>query len=443
LTDQKDLKVTVYNQQLGLVKDTRTILLPVGEGELRFMDVAQLIQPETVRVRSLNQPADLALIEQNYEYDLMSQEKVLDKYVGKSIKILNWNEFQDRKETVDATLLSAEGQIFRINNEIYLGHPGVKIVPEIPDNLISKPTLMWEVDNAGAAEQKLEVAYLTSGLGWNADYVLTLSGDDKSADLSGWVTIDNHSGAAYRDAKLKVVAGQVNTAPVSDMLLMKGARMAMAAAAPEQFQEQAFFEYHIYDLVRPTTIKNNQTKQISLLEASGIRTGKEYIVRGDRNYFFQSMGADDRKQPVQVYVTLTNSKADHLGMPLPQGTVRMYKKDRDGSAQFIGEDSIKHTPTDEKVRLKAGEAFDIVCERKQTDFRQVTTRETESEWEITLRNRKDEDVTVQLFESISGDWKILSSTLKPVKADAFTVRFDVPLPKKAEIKVNYRVSAHY
>lgn len=438
---QTAVAVTVYNNGLGLVKDTRSVEIPAGASELRFMDVASQIMPVTVSARSLTEPGQFRILEQNYEYDLMNHEKVLDKYVGKNIKILSWNEYQDRKDIVEATVLSSEGQIFRIQNEIYLGHPGVKIVPEIPDNLIAQPTLTWQIENGGAPEHTLEVAYLTGGLSWNADYVLTLSSEDKLADQSGWVTITNASGASYNEAKLKVVAGQVNRAaePVYPMMA-KAARYAMADA--EQFQQEAFFEYHIYDLQRPTTIKQNQTKQISLLEASGAGVRKEYVVRGDRSYYFQSYGPADRKQPVQVFVSFENSKANRLGMPLPQGTVRMYKKDRDGSAQFIGEDAIKHTPTDETVRLKAGEAFDIVCERKQTDFRQISTRETESEWEITLRNRKDEPVTVSVYESVAQDWKVLSSSHKPVKEDAFTMRFDVPLPKKGEVKVKYRVGAH-
>jgi len=443
LEDQSSVAVTVYNSGLGLVKDTRKISVPAGQGELRFMDVASSIMPVTVSARSLNQPDKFRVLEQNYEYDLMSQGKVLDKYVGKTIKIIDFNQYQDRKDTVEATLLSNEGQIYKIGDEIYLGHPGVKVVPEIPENLISKPTLTWLYANEGSAEQSLEVAYLTNGISWNADYVFSVDANDKEADLSGWVTINNQSGASYNDAKLKVVAGQVNRAQEFEsdkMYLRKSAMMAMDAAAP-QFTEQAFFEYHIYDLGRATTIKNNQTKQISLLEASGVGLQKEFLVRTQRYFYFQPYGTEDQKQPVEVYITFMNSKANHLGMPLPQGTMRMYKKDKDGSQQFIGEDSIKHTSADEKVRLKAGEAFDLTAERKQTDFKQVTSRDTESEWEITLKNHKEEDVTIVLLEAVSGDWKVISESHPHTEENAFTIRYDIPVPKKGEVKVKYRVSA--
>ncbi|MEK7286052.1 MAG: DUF4139 domain-containing protein [Nitrospirota bacterium] len=441
LEDQTSVAITVYNGNLGLVKETRKIAIPKGQGELRFMDVAASIMPVTVSVRSTTAPNQFRVLEQNYEYDLMSHEKVLDKYVGKKIKIVNWNNEQDRKDSVDATLLSNEGQIFKINDEVYLGYPGVKVVPEIPNNLISKPTLGWVYDNEGTADHALEVSYLTSGLSWNADYVLSIDANDQLSDLSGWVTINNQSGATYNKAKLKVVAGEVNRAPVpaaAPFALRKG-EMMMAAASSD-FSEQAFFEYHIYDLQRPTTIKNHQTKQISLLGATGVGLVKEFLVNSQQYYYYQPFGGQAPKQPVEVFITFVNSKENRLGMPLPAGTIRMYKKDKDGSQQFIGEDNISHTPKDEKVRLKAGEAFDLVVERKQTDFRQVTSKIVETEWEVLLKNHKEnEDVVINLLESVSGDWEILSESHKHKKEDAISLRYNIPVAKSSEVKVKYRV----
>lgn len=444
-SDQIAVSLTVYNNDLGLVKDTRKIRLAEGQGELHFMDVASFIQPVTVHAESLKNPAGFKVLEQNYEYDLMSQEKILDKYVGKNLKIVNWNDYQDRQNTVEATLLSSESQIYRVNDEIYLGYPGYKVVKEIPNNLISQPTLVWLYDNHVADDQEIEVSYLTSGISWKADYVFVLDEKDTSADLSGWVTIDNRSGAIYQNASLKLIAGQVNrVSPAPEMNYPKATmmRMSMDASAP-QFQEKAFFEYHQYDLQRKTTIKNNQTKQISLLEAAGVQVQKEYSVQGIENSYVQKYWEPVTKQAVKVTVKFVNSQGNHLGIPLPEGTLRLYKKDTDGSQQFVGEDSVKHTPADEEVKLEVGEAFDIVAERVQTDYQQISSKIHESEWEVTIRNHKSEDVTVVVTEPFSSDWKIVQKSHDFKKAGAFRARFDIPVPKKGEAKLKYRVRIEY
>jgi len=443
LDDQSAVEVTVYNSNLGLVKDTRRISLPTGEGELRFMDVAEAIMPVTVHVKSLTAPTALTVLEQNYEYDLMNADKLLDKYVGKKIKLIDYNYYQDRKEIVDAVLLSNnQGQIYKIGDEIYLGHPGYRILPEIPENLISKPTLMWIFNNSESKPQQIEVSYLTNNINWKADYVVVLDKDDKSVDVSGWVSIDNKSGVTYKEAKLKLVAGDVNR--VQDRGYSGGIyqeSMIMAKMAPSpQFEEKAFFEYHIYDLQRKTTIKDKQTKQISLLEASAVSAQKEFLVYGQQSYFTQLYREQNPKQPVNVYVKFKNAKDNQLGMPLPAGIMRLYKKDDAGALQFIGEDRIEHTPKDEEVKLKIGEAFDVVAERVQKDFQQITTRMYESEWEITLKNHKSEDVTVGLVEPIYGaNWEVVSSSHPSTKTDAFTLRFDISVPKDQEVKLIYRI----
>jgi len=440
IDDQTSVEVTVYNSNLGLVKDVRKITLPQGEGELRFMDVASYIMPVTVHATSLNAPDKFSVLEQNYEYDLMDANKLLDKYVGKNIKIVDWNEFQDRKEIVEAELLSNNnGQIYKINNEIYLGHPGYKVLPEIPENLIAKPTLTWLYDNSSKASQDIEVSYLTSNISWKADYVFLINQDDTMADLSGWVSLDNRSGTTYKDAKLKLVAGEVHRAEqnvYSDVSLEAGYAPRSKA---QQFQEKAFFEYHIYDLQRPTTIKNNQTKQVSLLEAKNVKTEKEFLVYGIRTWYTRQYMEDLPKQPVNVYIKFKNEKQNNLGMPLPAGVMRLYKEDDANSLQFIGEDNIDHTPKDEEIKLKVGEAFDIVCERKQTDFKQITTRLYETEWEVTLRNHKEEAVTVGIIEPLYGNWKVISNSHPYDKVDAFTIRFNVKVPKDGEVKVKYRL----
>lgn len=440
LDDQKQIAVTAYNQGMALIKETRNVGLSKGTGELRFKDVPSQIMPETVITKSADK---FTVLEQNYEYDLMSQEKVLDKYEGQKIKIVEFNEYQDRKNEIEATLLSNQGQIYQIGDEIYLGHPGYKVVPQIPDNLISKPTLMWMYQNDGALRQDIEVSYLTQGVSWKADYVWVIDEKDTAGDLTGWVTMNNQSGMLFKNAKLKLVAGDVNIAP--QRAYMVGARKAMMAYAEDQaanFQEKAFFEYHLYDLQRPTTIKNNQTKQIELLQAQGVGFEKEYLVTGNQSYFFSPyfpQNGRDYKVPVLVNMKFINSQKNHLGQALPAGTMRFYKKDKDGAQVFIGSDAIDHTPTDEKVKVKLGEAFDIVAERKQTSYKVLTGNLHESQWEITLRNQKAEDVSVGILEPFYGDWKITVSSYPFVKQDAFSSRAEVKVPKKGEVKVTYTV----
>ena len=444
IDDQKAVEVTVYNSNIGLVKDTRQLKLPQGEGELRFMDVASSILPYTVHVQSLDAPDGLNILEQDYEYDLMDSEKLLDKYVGKDIKVLTFNKDGDKKEIVDATLLSNNnGPIYRINNEIYLGYPGTQILPQIPENLIAKPTLTWTYDNQNAGPQTVQVSYLTDNITWQADYIVVVNKDDTKANFDGWVTLDNKSGATYKNAKLKLVAGQVNRVQavmdaVSSPRMAAGMMMAKAAFRP-QFQEQTFFEYHIYDLQRKTTIKDNQTKQVDLLQADGVDIKKEYLVQSEGNdYFNNSNGEEAAKVPVNVCLKFKNSKENHMGMPLPSGTIRLYKKDTQGSLEFAGEDSIKHTPKDEDVEIKAGEAFDVVAERQQTDFQQ-NNRSFESAWEITVRNHKDSGIKVGIIESVNGDWKVLDSSVPYKKVNATTIRFDVDVDRNQEVKVTYRL----
>ena len=442
IDDQVAVEVTVYNNNLGLIKDAREIKLPAGEGELRFMDVASHIMPVTVHAKSLNYPDKFSVIEQNYEYDLMNEDKLLDKYVGEKINLIVWNEFQDRKETVEATLLSNnKGQIYKINDEIFLGHPGIKVLPEIPENLIAKPTLTWLYDNKNKSNLKhnLEVSYLTNNISWKADYIMVINKDDTLADISGWVTLDNKSGATYKNAALKLVAGDIHRAEAKfddRAYIMMEAR---AAPAAPQFEEKAFFEYHIYDLQRKTTIKDKQTKQVSLLEAGDVKIQKELLVHGIRNYFTRLYRELNPKQKVNVYIKFKNSKEHNLGMPLPAGIMRLYKQDDEGSLQFIGEDRIDHTIKDEEVKLKIGEAFDVAAERIQTDYKQITTKLHESEWEITLRNHKEEDIIVGIVEPLFGNWNVINNTHPYNKLDAFTIRFDVNVPKDKEAKVKYRI----
>ncbi|OGW36351.1 MAG: DUF4139 domain-containing protein [Nitrospirae bacterium RBG_13_39_12] len=445
LEDQTGVAVTIYNVNLGLVKDQREIKLSKGIGDLRFMDVASQIIPTSVYIKSLADPESLQILEQNYEYDLLNPQKLLDKYVGKEVKLYYKNPYTEREEIMEATLLSNNGgPIFKIGEEITFGHPGRIIFPRVPENLISKPTLVWLIENSLSKAQKVEASYLTNGINWRADYVVTLNDKDDRADLSGWVTIDNKSGTTYKDAKLKLVAGDVNRVRDEYEYKDKMMRVAeLAAKAEPQFKEEEFFEYHIYTLQRLSTIKENQTKQISLVTADSIPVRKELLYHGARYYYYNQHGEVITNQKVGVFVEVENKKEHNLGIPLPKGTVRVYKHDDEGSLQFVGEDSIDHTPKDEKVRVKLGDAFDVVGSRKQTDWKKIAYDTYEAGFEISLRNHKKEDVVVKVIEPIPGDWKMLSSSHNYKKTEAFTAEFNIPVPKDKETKLTYRVRMRF
>jgi len=439
LDDQEEVSVTVYNSNLGLVKDTRQIRLSGGLTDLKFTGVAAQIMPQTVHIQSLTDPGGLEVLEQNYQYDLLTPEKLIEKFVGQEIKVL-----KDGIE-VPVTILSANnGLVYRMGNRIFTdrgGYPGQLIFPSIPENLIPKPTLVWRLDNRNERPQKLEATYLTQGINWKADYVMVLDKEDRRTDLTGWVTLDNKSGTGYRDAKLKLVAGDVNR--VIDQVGYMAAGRALediaAKAAAPAFSEQTFFEYHLYTLQRPTTIQDNETKQVTLLASNQIPVTKRFLYYGAQNYYRTPYGVPVSNQKVGVYVELANKAENHLGMPLPKGTVRVYKSDGDGSLQFVGEDRIDHTPKDETIKIKMGEAFDIVAERKQTEWRKLGDDLYEVAFEVSLRNHKDSPVTVSVIEPIPGDWEILKTTHEYRKIEAHTVQFDIPVKKNGEAKLQYRV----
>jgi len=437
--DRTQVSITVYNQNFGLVREVRELSqLGAGKVELEFRDVAANIQPETVHIKSLGAAGGISVLEQNYRYDLLTPQTLLEKYVGKRVRAYRYHEQTGKEDVVDADLLSnAESPVLRINGEITFGYPGRLAFPSVPDNLIAKPTLVWLVDSA-APHQTVEVTYLTQNLNWSADYVLVVDDSDKKGELTGWVTLVNNSGASYKNAQLKLVAGDVNRvqSQVSDAPM--GGMMAKSARA-EQFQEQGLFEYHLYELQRPTNVLQNEQKQVNLLSAAGIGVNKKLIFFGQQYWFRGNYGQVLSNQKVGVYLDIQNSEQNHLGMPLPKGTLRVYKADKSGAKQFVGEDAIDHTPRDEKLRVKMGEAFDVVGDRKQTEWRKLGTCASESTWEIEIRNHKDSAVEVEDYEPVGGDWTILSSSQPPEKKDASTFTFAVKVPARGSTKVTYKV----
>jgi hypothetical protein len=443
--DQTDLAVTVYNSSLALVRDSRQINLPAGEFHLRFMDIAASVNPATVHFRSLSDVGKLNVLEQNYEYDLLDPQKLLHKYVGHEVTLVRARSENNstKYEEVKATLLADNnGPVWKIGNEIVtgMGYESIRF-PDLPENLYSSPTLIWMLENKGAQRQRVEASYLTGNIAWSADYVLTVGRDEKSADLDGWVTLVNNSGTAFKNARLQLVAGELHRV-YQELDSMRKTESNLAAPAPPAgaFAQESFSEYHLYSLNRRTTVADKESKQISLLNGSGVPVQKVYEVDGQQFYYHnQQRPGVPLKDPVHVYYKFKNEEKTGLGIPLPAGTVRVYQADSKGGQLFAGEDHIDHTPKDETISLHIGDAFDIVAERKQTDYKVISPRVVELEYEVTLRNHKDIPISVDVNEPIGGDWEMLNSSYKFDKTAAFAAKFVVPVEKNGTSVLKYRV----
>jgi hypothetical protein len=449
LNDQAEVSLTVYNSDIALVRDVRNLQLARGTGNLRFMDIAATVNPATVHFRSLTEPSQVSVLEQNYEYDLLDPDKLLRKYVGREVTLMR-NRSENgstRQEEVKALLLSYNnGPVWKIGNEIVTGLGADHIrFPELPDTLYSRPTLIWTVQNDGAARHRVEASYLARSLAWNADYVLTVARDDKAADLNGWVTLTNNSGTAFRNARLQLVAGDLNRVRQQ---LNRMADLAAAsprpAVAQEKMTQEAFSDYHLYTMGRKTSINNAQTKQVSLLEGTDVPTTKRYVVEGQNYYYHNQMHPGSPiKDLVQVYYQFKNEEKAGLGMPMPAGVLRVYQQDSKGGVQFVGEDRINHTPKDETLNVKIGNAFDVICERNQIDFEKIASSVYELEYEITLRNHKASAISVEVNEPVGGTWRMIRSSHEWTKTAAWAAQFKVPVAADGTTVLKYRVRVTY
>jgi hypothetical protein len=448
LDDQVELAVTVYNSDIALVRDVRTLDIARGISDLHFMDIAATVNPATVHFRSLTEPARVSVLEQNYEYDLLDPDKLLRKYVGRDLTLVRNRQENGttRAEEVKAHLLAYNtAPVWKIGNEIVTGLGADHIrFPELPESLYSRPTLIWTLDNGGASRHRVEASYLAGKLAWNADYVLTVARDDKSADVDGWVTLTNGSGTAFRNAKLQLVAGDLNRVRnVLGRMAADEMRAERPAAAAVMAQE-AFSDYHLYTLGRKTSIKNNETKQVSMLGGTGVPVQKRYVVEGQSFYYHNATHPGSPiKDVVQVYYQFKNEERTGLGMPMPAGVVRVYQSDSRGGVQFVGEDRINHTPKDETLNLKIGNAFDVVCERNQIDWQRIAGSTFEVEYEVTVRNHKSTAVAVEVNEPIGGTWRMIRSSHEWTKTAAWAAQFQVPVAADGEATLKYRVRVTY
>jgi hypothetical protein len=451
LGDQQGVAITIYNDDMALIKDQRKLQLKTGMSTLAFRDVSAKMRPETALLRSLSAPGSLTVQEQNFDFDLLTPQSLLAKYVGQNVQVIKTNPATGVETTESAQVLAANsGVVLQIGPRIETGMPGRMVYDGVPRNLRDRPTLVMSLENEGKAQHDVELSYLSAGLGWKADYVVELNAADDKLDISGWVTLTNTSGATYRNAKLQLVAGDVNRAQAPAEIsggLQTFSRDKMNVAA-DKMAEESLFEYHLYTLGRPTTIAENQTKQVALLSGAGVPARKELLLRGADYYYQSAVGDLGQKMKVGVYVEFDNRESAQLGMPLPKGIVRVYKKDGAGNAQFIGEDNIDHTPKNEKVRLKLGDAFDVTADKKQTDFKKLSGTSKynyvfESAYEIKLKNAKKEAVVVTVQEPMPGDWQVQRESHPHTKSASNTAVWKVTVPAEGSANLVYRTVVRF
>ena len=436
-SEVEDLEVTIYNMDLGVVKEYRAKYLPAGIINVLYEGVASRIDPTSVRLKAVD--SVIEVVEQNYQYDLVNRDKILKKYIDKDIEA--YPTYGDKKELIEGTLLSYRGDQLIIKDKygmIQIVDSNNLVLPELPEGLITKPTLAWILNVTESRNHTLELSYMTSGMSWDADYVIVTNRNDTKLDLHGWVTVINNAGTTFKDTALKLVAGDVHRAPEEAVEWMIAIE-EVAAPGASQFEEEALFEYHMYDLQRRTTLKNNEQKQISLLEAIDVNVEKEYVYDDiPRWWWYGSDWSDTSEKKVDVMLNFNNSEGNNLGIPLPKGTVRVFTNDKAGKLQFIGEDSIDHTPKNETISLFIGQAFDIVGERTQMDFNKYADWYV-YEWAVNLRNHKDEDIVVAVVERTSGDWEITKENYDHTKVSNNEIEWQVPVEANSESTLTYTI----
>ncbi len=436
--------LTIYNDNFAVVRESRQMSFEKGLNTAKFTDVASAIDPTSVNFRCLSEPGAVSVLEQNYEYDLVNTDSLLKRYIDKNVTAVLKGSGADTGRKSTGQLLAAMGDSLILKsqeNDIeILDKSSIEEVSlkEMPDDLVTRPTLVWLTDAKEKGAQLCQVTYTTGQISWNADYSAVLNADETKIDFAGWVTIDNRSGATYKNSTIKLIAGDVRRVtapqPMRDRVMKAAAPMEAEMAG---FEEKAFMEYHLYTLGRKSTINNNQVKQIEFITpALGVPVKKLYIYERGQQYMY-SRGQQSGK--VQIKLEFENAKENNLGIALPKGKIRVFKKDpADDTLEFVGEDTIDHTPNKEKLLLYIGNAFDVVAEYTLVDS-QHDRRMTRETHKIELRNRKTEAVTVFVDEKFpqSVNWTIDKSTHKYEKRDASTARFEVKLEADSVAAVQY------
>ena len=437
--DRTRLNLTIYNGSLALVHDRRRIALTAGENSIAWRDVSATMDATSAILEDLTTPGSVRVNEQNFNYDLLKPSTILDKFVGHDVTVVHDlpATIEPRRETA-RLLADNEGVVLQYRDRVETGLTNSHIVfPSLPAGLRDKPTLTLDLASERAAEPELDLAYLTGGLSWHAEYVGVVSPSDDRMQLNGLITLTNESGTSFPNARVQLVAGNVNVPPPPSQELYSIGRVTARTSVQPVTQEN-YFEYHLYTLGRPTSIANNQTKQIALLHASNVPLRKTLELRGSDSYYSNQSADLGEKIKVGAYVTFTNKGGD-LGIPLPGGLVRVYKNDKGGTSQFLGADRIDHTPRNEDVRLHLGDSFDVTANKKQTDFQGIGGCTYESSYEIAIGNAKSDPVNVLVVEPIPGTWTVLSESLPHTKSSSATATWNVRVPADGKSTLRYRV----
>lgn len=443
--DRERVALTLYADDLALIKDVRRVRLGRDANRLSWLDVAAQLRPETVRLRNLSNPAGFRVSEQAFDFDLLTPESLIEHYVGREVGVIRTDPGTGAESREKATLLTSRGGVvLQFADRVETGMPARLAFPAVPDTLHTAPALVFSLADVRAGAQRLELSYLASGLSWRADYVVELGDDGAHLDFDGWVTLVNQSGAAYRDARLQLVAGTLNRVrdgvqPLARESMALGAK----AAGGAYLQPEPLAGHHLYTLPQPTSLAENQTKQVALLRAARVPVRKEFVLQGVGHIYSGRYPAPAQPAHVGMFLEFENPGAG-LGLPLPAGVVRVYERDARGSSQFVGEDRIGHTPRNETLRLTLGEAFDLTAERRQTAFEQRsgTQRDAavyESAHEVVLKNAGKETATVTVREPIPGDWEILSESRPHARPDAGTAEWKLRVPGGGKATLAYRV----
>lgn len=456
--DTTSLSLTIYNQNFAIVREQRKLSLARGSNDVRYQDVAAHIDPTSLSLKSSGKEKTIQVREQNYQYDLLNPSSILNKSVGKKVKFRKTKPGGDT-ETVEGTLLNPpytvvsglsggpgqgawQGLVLRLaSGRLLLNPEGSAELEEMPAGLVSEPSLLWKLESNQSGPVSVDVAYIANRLTWKADYVAVIGKEEKTLDLTGWVTLDNKSGGSYAGAQLQLMAGNVRRVSdaATELLAAPAARSQGAEPQAAPFQEESFFEYHLYTLQHPTTIRDNELKQITLLAApnAGVSRKLVYDVSANRPTYWPGEG--DENGNVNVVLEIKNSKENNMGLPLPKGKIRVYKEDDRSQLQFLGEDLIDHTPKEETVRLKIGDSFDVKGERKRLEYKKTSSRSSEETVRVTIKNHKETAAQVSIIERFWGDWKIEKSSHRFDKPDAQTAEFPVDVAAEGETAVVYTV----
>ncbi|HEY6484760.1 MAG TPA: DUF4139 domain-containing protein [Candidatus Cybelea sp.] len=439
VAERRLINLTVYNGGTALIRDRRVVRLEPGLNRLAWRDVSADMDATSALLEPVGGTDTIAVREQNFDYDLMSSEALLRKYVGRDVTVVHEPRFAGDRETREtARVLSVDdGVVLQYRGGIETGVRGHILFPVSVNGFRDRPTLVIDLDSSQDASETLDLSYLTRGMSWRADYVGVVSADQTRLSLNGLVTLSNTSGESYEDAHLQLVAGNVNVVEppeVVDRALRTIGRVT-TNAGPSVEQEN-YFEYHLYSFARQTTILNDQTKQLTLLSAQGIPVRESLELRGSPGYYRSAEPDIGDRLPVGAYLTFEN-RGGELGIPLPGGVVRLYKNDSHNQLQFLGSDLIDHTPRNERVRLHVGDAFDVTARKKQTDFHFLSPCSTSSSYRIVLANAKSTAQNVLVVEPIPAQWQITQENIQYVKSSASTASWDMRVPADGQSTLTY------